>query len=395
MPPTATKAAAPERATLPVAATSSGDIKVIRNASDLAPTTKAFVHPGIYYNSFDLAFMRKKLASKEEPWFSAWEKNKPANAKCTPHPVVDYDSSTKAGGSLYWNGDAVVAHQEALQWALTGNPNNAANAIQILNAWSSTLKSVIRHPQMPGEMVACGIGALNFANAAELLCYGSPEGKSSGWSDADIKQFKGMLRIIYDPMKDFFPGYNGNWDAIMMNGMICSAVFLDDHDMFDHALKHYVEGQPAHGGLPYYIYDTGQCQETARDQLHVQWGLGAFVSICEVAWKQNIDIYGALDNRLLLGLEYTAKYGLGNDVPFDDHGAFRKTIGEKGRGSFAAIWEAPYQHYVYRKGLEMPYTKQILSSPGHRPEGTFTVGIDWGTFTMYKGDEDPQAAKKP
>ncbi len=53
-----------------------------------------------------------------------------------------------------------------------------------------------------------------------------------------------------------------------------------------------------------------------------------------------------------------------------------------------------------RRGLDMPFTKQIVfgnnpkTNAPYRPEGAFTVGINWGTFTMYKGDEDPQAAKK-
>jgi len=125
------------------------------------------------------------------------------------------------------------------------------------------------------------------------------------------------------------------------------------------------------------------------------------VAVCQIAWNQGIDIYSAYDNRLLKGLEYTARFNLGNDVPYDGKGV----ISQKGRGQFAFIWELPYQHYVIEKGLEMPYTKQIIESnsvktgfakaPGaYRPEGDFIVGINWGTFTMYKGDEDPQAAKK-
>ena len=382
-------------------------VKIVKNVGNLSPTTQPFVHPGIYYNAADLEFMRKKLATKADPWFSAWEHNKPSaiEEKSTPHPVENYDSSTKEGGSLYWNGDAVTAHKLALQWALTGNQADADKAIEILNAWSSTLKTIIGHPKMPGEMVACGIGALNFANAAELLCYGGPNGKKSGWTEPDIKRFKEMLRIIDKPMEPFFPGYNGNWDGIMMNGMICAGVFLDDHAMFDHALRHYIEGEKPHGGLVNYIYASGQCQESGRDQSHVQWGLGSFISVCEVAWKQGIDIYGAYDNRLLKGLEYTANYNLGNDVPFQYVEGFHHTISADKRGMFASIWEAPYQHYVVRRGLEMPFTKQVVfgnkvakgkngETGPYRPEGTFVVGINWGTFTMFKSEEDPQATKK-
>ena len=39
--------------------------------------------------------------------------------------------------------------------------------------------------------------------------------------------------------------------------------------------------------------------------------------ICEMAWGQGDDLYGAQDNRLMKGLEYTARYNLGYDVPFE------------------------------------------------------------------------------
>ena len=43
----------------------------------------------------------------------------------------------------------------------------------------------------------------------------------------------------------------------------------------------------------------------------------------------------------------------------------------------------------------MPYTNQIIFGAHHRPEHECIVGINWGTFTMFKGGADPQAVKKP
>ena len=39
-------------------------------------------------------------------------------------------------------------------------------------------------------------------------------------------------------------------------------------------ISHYIDG------------DTGQCQESGRDQQHTVLGLGAVSAICELAWKQ-------------------------------------------------------------------------------------------------------------
>jgi len=371
--------------------------------ASLAPTFGAFVHPGIYYSASDLAFMRQKLAAKAEPWYSAWPLSKPgpgAKEKArTPKPMVDWD----AGPDLYMSGDPVWAHREALQWALTGNPENAATAIKILNAWSSTMKTIVTH-KMPQEKLGCGLNAHHFANAAELLCYGGPGGKSSGWAKEDIQRFKEMLGMFYKVIEGFQSHFNGNWDAAMMNSMACMGVFLDDQAMFDRAVTHYVVGEPSNGGLTNYIYPSGQCQESWRDMGHVQWGLGSFVALCEVAWKQGIDLYGKADNRLMVGLEYSAKFNLGEAVPFEPKGDFHVT-GPCKPGQFAPIWEAAYQHYVYRKGLEMPYTKRIIFGTNlkisgakdvgpYRPEAAMKGGISWGTFTMFKGEEDPQAVKR-
>ncbi len=75
-------------------------------------------------------------------------------------------------------------------------------------------------------------------------------------------------------------------------------------------------------------------------------------------------------------------------------------ISPGGRGAFAGIWEAPYQHYVNEKGLEMPYTKQIIwgtniivngrnkNQPGvYRPEGgNLNTGIGWGNIDDVQGN---------
>lgn len=40
-------------------------------------------------------------------------------------------------------------------------------------------------------------------------------------------------------------------------------------------------------------------------------GIGALATVCEIAWQQGDDLYSALDNRLMKGFEYVAKYNWG------------------------------------------------------------------------------------
>lgn len=367
-----------------------------------------FVHPGVYHNAADLAFMREKIKAQAEPWYGAWTKLQAeyySKLNWTPHAVAEWDANKNA----YMEGDAVAAYSHALQWALTGDAEHAKKAIEILNAWSSTLQHI--NGTTSQGMVVWGWNGCHLVNAAELLrFYVQPDGKTSGWEKEDIEQFQKVLAIGYDVIKDFKPSFNGNWDASMMNTMLCTAIFNDDQAMFDKVIDHfygkYQVDNPRYGkygNLENYVLPTGQCQESGRDQGHVQMGLGNYAALCEAAWKQGVDLYSAYDNRLLLGFEYTAKYMLGNDdVPYATLPPLPwAKISADQRGLFGPIYESVYQHYVYRKGLEMPFTGQIVTNSAvtlvsrktagnYRPEpSTPNAGICWGTLTMFKGTAKP------
>ena len=60
-----------------------------------------------------------------------------------------------------------------------------------------------------------------------------------------------------------------------MHTLLAIAVFTDNRELFDNAVYHYLHAN-ANGSLIKYIYPTGQCQETRRDQGHVQMGLYEF-----------------------------------------------------------------------------------------------------------------------
>jgi len=202
-----------------------------------SPAWGDFVHPGIYHNAADLAFMRQKITAQAEPWLSGWKKlqaDTHSQVTWSPHAVAEWD----ANADSYMHGDAMAVYSHALEWAMTGNQAHADKAIAILNSWSSTFKTI--SGQTSQEMLVCSWNACYLANAAELLVYGGiPGGKPSGWAPADIDRCKKMLRYMYGVMKDFKPTFNGNWDASMMNSIACIGVFCDDQAMFDHAIEHF------------------------------------------------------------------------------------------------------------------------------------------------------------
>ena len=262
-----------------------------------------------------------------------------------PYEVIARDGQyarTKGGSERdMWN---------AWQSALKGDD---ATALEIINAYAATLQRFEGH-----DAPLCTIQAYWLLRAMIIL----KAHQTHQWED--------MVRCAILPVLDKFeadsPYANGNWGHIVNRCRMASGIFLHDKRIYNHAIDVYLHARD-NGSLPGYVSATGQCQETGRDQGHAQLGLGAMCEICEMAWEQGDDLWGALDNRLLKGMEYTAKYNLGYDVPFetwtDYTGLYNDWTepGAMGRGRIRCIYELPYNHYVKRKGFRMPYTKKVLT----------------------------------
>jgi hypothetical protein len=162
-----------------------------------------------------------------------------------------------------------------------------------------------------------------------------------------------LTRVLVPLLSPFFPEANGNWDGAIMFTVLSIAVYLDDLHLFNRAVRHYQLGY-TNSGILKYVWPNGQCEESGRDQGHVQLGLGYFSYAALVAWNQHVDLFGAANNRLALGFEYTSKYMLGSDVPHFG------VISPRLRGNFSDFYEAAYQHYRFDKKIEMPYTAQAV-----------------------------------
>ena len=228
-------------------------------------------------------------------------------------------------------------------------------ACRIINAYAEKLQRLDGH-----DAPLCLIQGYWLCRAMSLTPDPSPKERG---------EWEAMLRRAMVPTMNKFeadsPYANGNWGAIVNRFRMACAIAIDDKEMYQAAIDYYLHAND-NGALPNYVSKTGQCQETGRDQSHAQLGLGAMCEICEMAWEQGDDLWGALDNRLMKGIEYTAKYNLGYDVPFetwtDCTGLYNDWTepGSMGRGRLWQIYEMPYNHYVKRKGLKMPYTKKVL-----------------------------------
>ena len=351
-------------------------------------TAGQFIHPGMLHTKADLDNIKARVQSGKEPWKTAWQQlqNSPQGDLATVRPhaishVMRGPYGTPGNGDIDFYEDGCAVYTMALQWYITGNKQFAQKAIELLNAWSYRLDSITEDDQ---ELVI-GVAGIKYLNAAEIIKH-----TYKNWKQKDQKQFEKMiLEVWYPTIINFKPRYNGNWDAAIGQTMMCIGIFTDRQDIFDRAHNQLLKGK-SNGAINNYFSETGQCQESGRDQGHTQMGLGYLACACEIAWNQGVDLYSAYDNLLMKGYEYTSKFMLGEDVPyeryraFDGNYVFGNQISERGRGNYSPIYERAYRHYHVRKGFDMPYTRRVIQKV--RSEKTSPAFTPWGTLTCAETD---------
>jgi parallel beta-helix repeat protein len=317
-----------------------------------------FVHPGIDQSAQDLAYMKKMVLQGEQPYKNAFNRLKVAadlNYVVKPYTHVlrgSYGKPNIGGDELAKS--AQLAYNCALVWYITQDKAYSSKAIEILNAWSPVLWDFDYND---AKLLAAWTGHV-LCNAAEILRY-----TNAGWQQKDIDSFSNMLMTVYYPLlRYYYPQANGNWDGAIIHSILAMAVFTDNRDMFQNAVNHYLRA-PLNGSIFKYIYPSGQCQETTRDQAHVQLGLGEFAGAAQIAYTQGIDLFSVGNNRLALGYEYTAGFLLGQKP--QSYGR----ISERAK-ALRDDYEAVYAHYTAR-GVEMPYTKMALDSV--RPKASRSI----------------------
>jgi len=346
-----------------------------------------FVHPGLLHNDEDFARMRTHLDT--EPWKSGWDKltaNRHAQLNYHPRPLVIVVRGRDAAHTDAENypqlyNDIAAAYACALRWRISGERAYADKAVEILDAWSSTLTRI---KGSSDESLAAGIYGYEIANAAEIMR------TYTGWKPESLARFQKMMLDVFYPMnRDFLRNHRGtkddhywaNWDLCNMASMMAIGVLCDQRPIYDEVIRYFKSGKgngAIRNAVPFvHPGGLGQWQESSRDQGHTLMGIGLMGAICEMAWKQGDDLYGYDDNRFLAGCEYVAKYNLGEDAPFhpvpNSSFGLQTSLNAKERGELRPVWELVYNHYVHRKGLAAPWTAKMAGKV--RPEGG---GGDYG-----------------
>ncbi|MGN0854975.1 MAG: sugar-binding protein [Kiritimatiellia bacterium] len=379
---------------------------------------KRFVHPGIFYTQGDLDRMKAMVAAGREPWaggFAALRGGRYSQLSAFARNRGEFIDAGKFNQTIGFDGRH--AHDLALMWKMTGDAAFADKARDFLvsnsfykgTSWNGT------GPLDNGKIFL-------LIEAAELMR------DYPGWKAEDQKRFGDVLRNVFYPhiMNGDIMRW-GNQGLTAWHGVLAMAIFLDDVKMYDRVwnkmmgLPHRPDDAPYPPGgawspewpadygpfmitrrnhpvlgqepdwvyddaLRYYIYANGQGEEACRDQGHAQYGLFQMVSIAEIFWNQGDDLYGALDNRILKGVEWAMRYNLSDWEPKgftdkEEEATFENELFYRARtrcnrwtamapskwargadGGPAAPRTAVLMHYAVRQGLSKAHMKWTLKS---------------------------------
>jgi hypothetical protein len=310
-------------------------------------SARTFVHPGIDMNKADLEYMRNQVIAGKQPWKGEFEKLKeyvPADFKPTPYAHVIRGPYGKPDiGASDLSKSAECAYSCAILWYISREDHYAETVRDIIAKWSDKLRGFDEND----SKLIVGLTGSQFCNAAEILRYNYP-----GWTEEDTQNTtKLLMSSFYPTIRFYYSIANGNWDGAILHTLLAIAVFTDNEELFDNATYHFLHGS-SNGSLIKYIYPSGQCQETRRDQGHVQLGLFEFSSAARIAYTQGVDLFSAADNRLALGLEYSAAFICGDSVFVYGNPSQRE------RYKYRPGFDYFVDHYT-GKGIDMPHLREL------------------------------------
>ncbi len=346
-----------------------------------------FKHPGLLHTEEDFQRIKSAISAGQQPILSGWETLKDSELSQPGWSPRAMETVSRGGAgdnvALLYN-DAARAYQCALRWRIAGDTACGETAKNILNAWSSTLKTVTGNAD---RYLAAGLFGYQLANASELM---------RDYPGFDLDGMKSMLmNVFYKPLNERFlysnefgrdhndahiQNYWANWDLCNMEAALAIGVFCDDREIYDRAVDYFMYGAgngSIYNAIPVlYPGSMAQWQESGRDQGHANLGIGLMATFCEIAWNQGLDLYGWANNRFMYAAEYVARYNNGDDVPYVTYEwhtgqagnlMSQTALGEGTRGEMRPIWEMIYNHYANRKGLRVPNVARRAELV--RPEG--------------------------
>jgi hypothetical protein len=318
-----------------------------------SPQVRAFTHPGAPLTLADLQTLKANLDQGKEPWKSAFAllaadgKSKPTYVMAGPFAEVGRAPNVNLN---QWRADMSAIWNLSRMWYFTGTTAYAKAAHDILIAWATTQTSFTGRE----SMLDLGDYAAAFVGGAEIL-----RGTWPDWTESDTTTVKAYFGKVLLPAtnpygESQFGAANKGALALVARGLL--AIFDDDTETLDDVV--YKIRTLAHIGLRS-SNDIGQIGDSLRDQGHAHGQLISLAMLAEALWKQGIDIYSDLDDRLLADGEYFARINELVPTPFLPFGTtdayYLADDTNHGWGGGNVALNLIYGAYVVRKGLQAPF----------------------------------------
>lgn len=356
-----------------------------------AAQVTGFTHPGAPLTASDLATIKSYVATGKQPWKSVYDQlANDGRSKTTYTMAGPFATVSRAPDvNLWpWRNDMIAVWNLSRMWYFTGNPDYAKKAHDILMAWATTQTAF-----SGGEsMLDLGDYAFRFVGGADIL-----RGTWSGWTDADTATvqayFKNVLIPAANPYgENMFGAANKGALALVALGLM--DIFNDDADALNKVV--YQMRTLAHIGLRS-SNDIGMLGDSLRDQGHAHGQLLSLSMLAEALWKQGIDVYSDLDNRLLAAGEYFARANELAPTPFLPFGTtdayyIADNTSKGGNGGHITLNQI-YNAYVLRKGMQAPYIAQRRQwMPVDTDSFMFQKDVDTSTATPATAPAIPATA---
>jgi hypothetical protein len=244
--------------------------------------------------------------------------------KETSNRLISSTSKTQGSGAAIHQNFAYALQNNAnnilklaMTWVVTGDISFGIIAMNRLNEWS-----VYRSG---GDCLRQGIGSSNLVSAAEIIRYASVNGTTINWPAEQIAAFEDMLtNYMMTTLDTLRTNGDGGWGTPAINAITSIGVFCNNATIYDKGInlfkygakKVYLDATACNGVLEM-IDPQGICSDSGRDQPHAQGIIAHLFDVAITSWNQGTeDLFSYGNNRLLLGVEYAAKYNLGEDVPY-------------------------------------------------------------------------------
>ncbi|WPV00721.1 LamG-like jellyroll fold domain-containing protein [Mucilaginibacter sp. cycad4] len=324
--------------------------------SGISPVkAQTFVHPGVAFNWADLDQLKANIT--KEPWLSAYNTFKSDyHSQLSYSPAAPQQTVTRAPdlNNGQWKNDMIAIHNLAFMWWFTGDSTYARKATNILDGWAVTNTTWGGNE----SMLDIGDYAQYWGVSAEILRSTFP-----GWTAANTQHVKNYFANVLFPTS-WVPGplRDQNKGALQLKIALAASVFCDDATRFNQAVEVY--RMDAGGGMRNSL-PNGEVGDAGRDD-HWRVQAAALAWGAEVAYKQGIDMFAELDNRVLAIGELYHKYAFDGAtmtyIPFGGYASYWTSWGIQPGARAGDMTNLIYSAYNVRKGIATPNTDRMRAA---------------------------------